>query len=81
VLTADSQPVDGAEYDHFLHRGLNRPEHGWLICKSCHVELTQGGYLVRFARTPEFRRFQAAVIDARRCQGSDGRDPSPASRP
>ena len=81
VLTADSQPVDGAEYDHFFHRGLNRPEHGWLICKGCHVELTQGGYLVRFSRMSEFRRFQAAVLDARRCQAGDGRDPSPAIPP
>ena len=66
VLTADSQAVDGAEYDHFFHRGLNRPEHGWLICKGCHVELTLGGYLVRFSRTADFRRFQTAVIDTRR---------------
>jgi hypothetical protein len=69
VLTADGQPVEGAEFDHFFHRGFNRPEHGWLICKSCHNELTQGGYLVRFSRTPDFRRFQAAVIDARRRSG------------
>ena len=41
VLTAENQPVEGAEYDHFFHRGLNRPEHGWLVCKSCHIELTR----------------------------------------
>ena len=71
VLTADSQPVEGAEYDHFFHHGLNRPEHGWLICQACHVELTPGGYLVRFSRMADFRRFQAAVLDARaHCGGS-----------
>ncbi len=66
VLTADNQPADGAEFDHFFHRGLNRPEHGWLICRSCHVELTQGGYLARFARMTDFRRFQSLVADARK---------------
>ena len=80
VLTAGNLPVEGSEYDHFFHRGLNRPEHGWLICKSCHVELTQGGYLVRFARTPEFRRFQAAVMEARRHPGGAGTQPTSADR-
>ena len=60
VLAEDGRPVPGAEFDHFFHRGLNRPEHGWLICPACHGELTHGGYLVRFARMPEFRAFQAA---------------------
>jgi hypothetical protein len=66
VLTEAGQPAPGAELDHFLHRSLNRPEHGWLICRACHAELTYGGYLVRFARMPEFRAFQAAVLDQRR---------------
>lgn len=35
-------------------------------CKSCHTELTQGGYLARFTRVMEFRRFQALVADTRR---------------
>ena len=55
VLTGRGRPVPGAEYDHFFHRGLNRPEHGWLVCAACHAELTHGGYLVRFtadARVP-----------------------------
>ena len=69
VLGAGGRPVEGAEYDHFFHRSLNRPEHGWLICKSCHVELTRGGYLARFSRMAEFRRFQAAVMDARTRSG------------
>lgn len=81
VLSAESQPVEGAEYDHFFHRGLNRPEHGWLICKACHIELTQGGYLVRFSRMPDFRRFQTAVVDARRRSGAASGDPSPSRRP
>ena len=64
MLTADRQVGAGAQFDHFYHRGLNRPEHGWLVCKSCHHELTYGGYLARFARMPEFRRHQDAVRDA-----------------
>ena len=75
VLTAAGRPVAGAEFDHFFHRGLNRPEHGWLICADCHAELTQGGYLVRFTRTPEFRAFQGAVLEHRRRTR-----PRPASR-
>jgi hypothetical protein len=66
VLSADGQPLAGAELDHFFHRGLNRPEHGWLICAPCHTDLTHGGYLVRFMRMPEFRAFQGAVLEHRR---------------
>lgn len=65
VLTADGQPVSGAEFDHVFHRGLNRPEHGWLICRACHDDLTHGGYLVRFGRMHEFGRYQAAVLAQR----------------
>ena len=67
--------LPGAEYDHFFHRGLNRPEHGWLICRTCHADLTNGGYLVRFAKLPEFRAFQSRVIERRR-QGADN-NPAP----
>jgi hypothetical protein len=66
VLTQAGRPAPGAEYDHFFHRGLNRPEHGWLVCAACHAEQTHGGYLVRFARMPEFRAFQAKVLEHRR---------------
>jgi KilA domain-containing protein len=66
VLTEAGRPVRGAEYDHFFHRGLNKPEHGWLVCADCHAELTHGGYLVRFLRMPEFRTFQGAVFERRR---------------
>jgi hypothetical protein len=66
VLTEAGRPAPGAEFDHFFHRGLNRPEHGWLVCPACHAELTHGGYLARFARLPEFRAFQAAVLEQRR---------------
>ena len=66
VLSEAGRPVAGAEFDHFFHRSLNRPEHGWLICGVCHPELTHGGYLVRFMRVPEFRAFQAAVLEIRR---------------
>jgi hypothetical protein len=37
-----------------------------LICAECHAELSCGGYLVRFLRLPEFRAFQAAVLEQRR---------------
>ena len=69
VLTLMGRPVAGAEFDHFFHRSLNRPEHGWLVCRMCHAELTHRGYLARFARfarIPEFRAFQAAVLEQRR---------------
>ncbi len=66
VLTEAGRPGPGAEFDHFFHRGLNRPEHGWLICAGCHLELTHGGYLIRFMRMPEFRAFQGEVLAHRR---------------
>ena len=66
VLTLERQPAPGAEFDHVFHAGLNRPEHCWLICTACHRELTYGGYLTRFRRIPEFRAFQAKVLDYRR---------------
>ncbi len=28
VLAESGRPLPGAEFDHFFHRGLNRPEHG-----------------------------------------------------
>jgi hypothetical protein len=66
VLTEAGQPTPGAAFDHFFHRGLNKPEHGWLICAACHAELTYSSYLVRFLRMPEFRAFQAVVLEYRR---------------
>jgi len=65
VLDAAGQPRAGAEFDHFFHRGLNKPEYGWLVCRDCHAELTHAGYLARFARMPEFRAFQGAVLAQR----------------
>ena len=71
VLTEGGRPLPGAEFDHVFHRGLNRPERGWLVCRACHIELTHGGYLVRFLRMPEFRAFQAAVLEHRRRERTD----------
>ncbi|MFC3127221.1 KilA-N domain-containing protein [Pseudoroseomonas globiformis] len=65
VLDEAGRPLAGAEFDHFFHRSLNRPENGWLICIACHGEMTGGGYLARFARVPQFRAFQAAVLAQR----------------
>ena len=62
VFALARQPIPGAEFDHVFHHGLNRPEHGWLVCAACHGELTYGGYLAHFARIPEFRIFQARVL-------------------
>jgi hypothetical protein len=76
VLTEAGQPASGAEFDHFFHRGLNRPEHGWLVCTACHAELTHGGYLARFSRMAEFRAFQTAVLEQRRRA-----QPRPVHRP
>jgi len=66
VLAEAAQITPGAEFDHFFHCSLNRPEHGWLICTPCHRELTYDGYLSRFRRVPEFRRFQTAVLRQQR---------------
>ncbi|MGK7870545.1 KilA-N domain-containing protein, partial [Falsiroseomonas sp. E2-1-a20] len=66
VLTEAGRPLPGAEFDHFFHRGLNRPEYGWLICAACHSDLTHGGYLMHFSRLPRFRAFQALVFGQRR---------------
>ncbi|RAI54601.1 KilA-N domain-containing protein [Roseicella frigidaeris] len=66
VLAEGSRLRPGAEFDHFYHRGLNRPEFGWPVCAPCHGDLTHGGHLVRFARLAEFRAFQARVLEARR---------------
>ena len=71
VLSARGACLPGAEFDHFFHSGLNRPEHGWLICRTCHHDLTTGGYLVRFAKMPEFRAFQTKVVEHRRQHVSD----------
>ena len=40
VLTRTGGSLPGAEYDHFFRRGLNRAEHGWLICRTRHADLT-----------------------------------------
>ena len=69
VLTSEGKPVAGeAEFDHVFHCGLNRPEHGWLICRPCHGTLHQGSYLTRFAWLPRFRVFQATVLEHRRAR-------------
>ena len=66
VLAEAAQIASGAEFDHFFHCSLNRPEHGWLICTPCHRELTYDGYLARYRRVSEFRRFQTAVLRQQR---------------
>lgn len=65
VLDAAGAPLEGTEFDHAFHRGLNRPEHGRLVCRPCHREMTHGGYLARFSRIHQFRAFQGAVLAGR----------------
>ena len=65
VLDEAGLPLEGTEFDHAFHRGLNRPEHGWLVCRPCHREMTHGGYLARFSRIHQFRAFQGAVLAER----------------
>ena len=65
MLDATGQPSSGAEFDHFFHHDLNQPEYSWLVCRDCHAELTHGGYFTRFARMPEFRAFEGAVLAQR----------------
>ena len=68
VVDASARPQAGAQFDHFYHRGLNRPEHGWLICRCCHDDFGRGGYLTRFRKMAAFRQFQAAVLAYRQAQ-------------
>lgn len=70
VLGPDGKPLPGAEFDHVFHRTLNRPEHGWLICRECHGEITRGGYLLRFDKLHAFRLFQARVQEHQRQQAA-----------
>ncbi|HEX8928778.1 MAG TPA: KilA-N domain-containing protein [Actinomycetota bacterium] len=71
VLDAQGRPADRAQYDHLLHRGLNRPEQGWLICGGCNTWLTKGGHLARLMRQREVRAFQDAVFEHRRRRDED----------
>lgn len=59
VVGEDKQPIAPAEFDHFYHAGMNKPLYGWLICRPCHLELTNGGHLARFGRMERFRDFQS----------------------
>jgi len=68
VLSPDRKPLLGAQFDHFFHRGLNRPELGWLVCRDCHDDISRGGYMMRFSRMPEFRMFQTAVLSFMQAQ-------------
>lgn len=62
VLSPGGSLIAGTQFDHFFHRGLNRPEHGWIICGRCHDDLSRGGYVFRFSKMPKFHAFQVAVV-------------------
>lgn len=47
------------EYEHYHHRSMNRPEHGWVVCKSCNGKLKNrkiDGFW--FQAGPAFLQFQ-----------------------
>jgi hypothetical protein len=68
IVDASARPLPGAQFDHFFHRGLNRPEHGWLVCQHCHDAFSRGSYLTRFSKMAAFRQFQAALLAHRQAQ-------------
>ncbi len=55
-IIVDGIKVD-AEDDHFYQNSLADKEHTWLICKSCHRDLTLGK-VARGSREPEFKAYQ-----------------------
>ena len=73
ILSEGGVVVNGAEYDHFVHQSLNRPEFGWLICKQCHNDFSHGGYLLRGLKMNEFHLFQDKVQEVQHRQRQAGR--------
>jgi hypothetical protein len=63
VLSPAGKPFNGAEFDHFYGASLNRPEYGWLICRQCHDDFTNGSPLLRLGHIPVFHVFQGHVLD------------------
>jgi hypothetical protein len=63
ILNEAGERIAVAEFDHFYGGGLNRPEYGWLICKSCHDDFTRGSPLLRIGNIRSFHAFQAEVLN------------------
>jgi hypothetical protein len=62
VVSDDGTLIPPAEFDHFLGVVFSAPVHSWLICRSCHQDLTNDRHLTWYHRlTTRFRRYQAAA--------------------
>jgi hypothetical protein len=61
VIDPDYRRSKAVEFDHWYDQALNLPIDGWLICRPCHVEISND-HVAAQARAPAFHRFQAAVI-------------------
>lgn len=57
-VVRDGRPTEQAEFDHFYQNSAPDADHVWLICRTCHSELTRT-IATRDARNPEFQAFQS----------------------
>lgn len=54
--------IPPAEFDHVFEPVYSAPIHGWLICRPCHLDLTNDHHLTWCRRlTTRFRRYQVAA--------------------
>ena len=58
VVSADASVINNAEFDHYYSNQMPDAMHVWLICKTCHTELT-AGRLPRTEADAHFRSFQS----------------------
>jgi hypothetical protein len=57
VVGADGKKTAAGEFDHLYSASKPDIEHTWLICKSCHSDLT-AGRIARDEREAEFQTYQ-----------------------
>lgn len=57
TVVEQQRRVNNAEFDHFMASSLPDENHVWLICKTCHDDLTTGR-VARDQRLAEFNAFQ-----------------------
>ena len=60
------------QYDHYLGRELNGPEHGWIVCRKCNLRMASDA-MFKASRRPHFEVFQ----DYRRQMFGTGPSPKP----
>ena len=54
--------IPPVEFDHFWGPVYSAPVHSWLICRPCHLDLSNDRHLTWYNRlTMRFRRYQAAA--------------------